>query len=470
MNAEFYTKDTLERAKIIEASFRVQPGLYLIGSLERGLTVYNQQLRAHNLVWSLWELHRHVRGFSDINIRRVAIIGGGIAGLTTAACFLSRFDDASVTVFEQLWDLCPLQQGADNRWLHPRIYEWPAPGSRAPGASLPVLNWSEGRASDVARTIVSEFGKFCEFFAKSEERLTVLLGLRHFRINAAKNEIDWVANRAKRAGAFFQTGEAEGSSAVFDTIVLTAGFGLETLSPAYPTNSYWRNEQIGQPLLNGTRQNYVVSGFGDGALIDLCRLTIERYRQDTILYELFSRDLEQVEERFVEEWLGAGVNAFEFFSTFEGDKIFEKAKTELSKRLRKDTRVALHISGKEGDVKTFSHIFGSYSSFLNRMLVFLLYKCGAFSISLTDLATTVSRHGAPSENVLCRYGADPLTHLRAMFSDVECVEKRFNDIRKCQAQMPHPFWEPGTFPHYSIPKPAASTVVSKTAELSSEKG
>lgn len=453
MADDSYTKDKLERAKSVEASFRVQPGLYLVGSLERGLTVYNQQLRAHNLVWSLWELHDHNRRVTDINISRIAIVGGGITGLTIAACFLSRFEDVLVTVFEQLWDLCPLQQGADNRWLHPRIYEWPASGSRAPGASLPVLNWSEGRASDVARTIVSEFGKFSEKFAGSEEqdRLTVLLGLRHFRINAAKNEIDWVANRAKRFGAFFRSGEAEGDSAIFDIIVLAAGFGLETLSPVYPTNSYWRNEQIGQPILDGTRQNYVVSGFGDGALIDLCRLTIERYRQDTIIYELFPSNLEQIEESLMGARPEVGENVFEFFSTFERDKVFEDAKKELSKRLRKDTRVALHISGKDNEVKTFSHIFGPYSSFLNRMMVFLLYRCGAFSISMTDLATAVRRHGAPGENVLCRYGADPLGHLCAMFSDVDRVEERFKDMRKSQAQKPQQLWEPGTFPHYSMP-------------------
>ncbi len=92
----------LERAKAVEASFRVDLGLYLIGSLERGLTVYNQQLRAHNLVWSLWELSKRRRKRNDIKIRRVAIVGGGIAGLTTAACFLSLFKEASVTVFEQL--------------------------------------------------------------------------------------------------------------------------------------------------------------------------------------------------------------------------------------------------------------------------------------------------------------------------------------------------------------------------------
>jgi hypothetical protein len=442
MNDEFYSKDLHKRAQAVEATFFIRSGLYLLGSLERGGTVYNQQLRAHNLVWALSELHLH----NKMKINQVAVVGGGIAGLTTAACFLSLFEDVSVTLFEQLWDLCPLQQGSDNRWLHPKIYGWPGPGSRAPSASLPILNWSEGRASDVARIILREFSEFCDAFAKTDGRLTVFLGLQHFRINAANNEIDWVANKGVRTGAFFHIGEGQGSSAVFDIIVIAAGFGLEMVSSAYPTESYWRNEQLGQPILKGNRQSFLVSGSGDGALIDLCRLTIERYRQDTILHELFSSQLKEVEERLWEDWGKEGINAnvFKLFKRVEGE-ILSQAKQNLSMRIRKDTRVALHISGKEGKVKTFPQIFGSTSSFLNRMMVFLLYRCGAFSISFTDLEAAVRRYETSSKNVLCRYGADPLEHLRAMFIDFNRIQRRLIKIKECQAQEPRPFWEPGIF-------------------------
>jgi hypothetical protein len=55
MDCVAMTMSIPERAAGAEASFRAKPGLYLIGSLERGVTVYNQQLRAHNLAWALWE-------------------------------------------------------------------------------------------------------------------------------------------------------------------------------------------------------------------------------------------------------------------------------------------------------------------------------------------------------------------------------------------------------------------------------
>lgn len=114
----------------VEETFRLRPGLYLVGSMERGVTIYSQQVRAHNLAWAIHELQR-TRGRT-----RVAIVGGGIAGLTMAACLLCFDDGVQITLFEKSWDLCPYQQGADTRWVHPKIYDWPFAGSRAPSACL----------------------------------------------------------------------------------------------------------------------------------------------------------------------------------------------------------------------------------------------------------------------------------------------------------------------------------------------
>src|SRR5579863_8312526 len=128
-------------AKDVEGTFRLLQGLYLVGSMERGVTIYNQQVRAHNLAWAIRELHRS----RAQRLGRIAIVGGGIAGVTMAACMMCLDDSVQIVLFEKSWDLCPFQQGADTRWVHPRIYDWPFAGSRAPSASLPVLNWSEGR-------------------------------------------------------------------------------------------------------------------------------------------------------------------------------------------------------------------------------------------------------------------------------------------------------------------------------------
>src|ERR1700736_3612393 len=101
-------KTDIERAQEVERTYRVRDGLYLLGSMERGVTVYSQQVRAHNLIWALWELEEN----NKRPVGRVAIVGGGISGLTAAACSLALFDKStSITLFERLLDICPIQQG-----------------------------------------------------------------------------------------------------------------------------------------------------------------------------------------------------------------------------------------------------------------------------------------------------------------------------------------------------------------------
>jgi hypothetical protein len=436
--------DILKRAKAVEAAFRVLPGIYLIGSLERGVTVYSQQTRAHNLIWALWELQKNGRRA----LGRVAIVGGGITGLTAAACILCRFEEyegVSVSLFERLWDLCPIQQGSDARWLHPRIYDWPHEGSRAPGASLPVLNWSEGRASDVARTVVGKFSHHCDSYATTTDRLSVYLGLGHFQIDSRTREVTWVGNKAKRKGAFFHLDMPEGGSEIFDTIVIAAGFGIETSTQGYSSESYWRNEKIGQPILDGSLRRYLVSGYGDGALVDLCRLTIERFRQDTIVYELF-QNVEEIERRFSEEIVRRGVakNVFDLLAAVEKE-LLGPAKLALSNRIRKDTRVTLHLRGKDNNIKAFPQIFGPSSSFLNRLLTFLLYRCGAFAIDFSKLSNVVDRHQVPPENVLCRYGAHTMDHLLALFVRPAAVSSRLKNMKKSKIRHHAPSGYPARF-------------------------
>ena len=164
----------LKRAQEIEAAFAVKAGLYLLGSLERGVTVYSQQVRAHNLVWALQVLSTE----AGIAVQRVAVVGGGIGGLTATACLLSLFGKAiKLPLFEKRQDLCPLQQGSDTRWLHPHIYNWPAAATKAPEASLPVLNWKAERASRVVDQILQNFQKYVEACTTADS-LTFYIGLK----------------------------------------------------------------------------------------------------------------------------------------------------------------------------------------------------------------------------------------------------------------------------------------------------
>src|SRR6266404_8685966 len=123
--------------------------LYSIGPFfKSGLTVFKQQVRALNLIYTIHTSPKHQVG-------KMAIIGGGVAGVTAAAAAVALGWD--IHLFEQRPVLCHLQHGCDTRWLHPHIYDWPVAGSDDPYAGLPLLNWKEGTAATVTEQIMSEF-------------------------------------------------------------------------------------------------------------------------------------------------------------------------------------------------------------------------------------------------------------------------------------------------------------------------
>jgi hypothetical protein len=61
----------------------------------------------------------------------------------------------------------------------------------------------------------------------------------------------------------------------------------------------------------------------------------------------------------------------------------------------------------------------------------------------------VARHHIEPENVLCRYGANTMDHLKGLFTNPQHVASRLNEMKQQQLQTSKRLWVPGTFPHYS---------------------
>jgi hypothetical protein len=414
----------------VEQTYLLSPGVYLIGSLEDEVTVYRQQIRAHNLAWAF-----HAQGKTPKNI---AIIGGGITGLTAAACMLALMPNARLTLFEKRWDLCALQLGCDTRWLHPKIYDWPNFGSRGPSAQLPVLNWSEGRASDVARNIRRGFSAYSKAF---EKRLSIYLGLRHIQVTAADRSIQWTGVRVSFNETFNRLSDPEVKNERFDLIVAAPGYRLERRSPRY-----WENEKLAQPLLTGGRATFLISGFGDGAIVDLCRLTIAGFRQDTILKDLFGPQLEQIENEVLARKGARNADYFRFLD----DEIFgliEHDLENLRRRLRQDTAVILQLAGRHGN-HSFADVFDHSSSFLNKFLLFALFKCGAFTTSFADLDSTQRDFLIPESNIILRHGSEKPQYVRDLFVDPTTVEPGITNIANQQST--DRLWSVGIFPRPGV--------------------
>lgn len=434
---------SLQKAREIIATYQVKPGVHLLGSVERALTIHAQQRRAHNLAWALIELKRK----AELSFNSVCVVGGGIAGLTVAACLSSVLPDISLTILESRSDLCPLQQGSDTRWVHPNIYDWPRVGSRMPRASVPVLSWSEGRAADVAHEILRKFGLYCDEFGL-DARQDIYIGAEYVSIDAASRTVDWIGTRALRYGAFYEKAAAVGTARPFDIIIMCAGFGLERFPDGLANPSYWRNDNLGQPILDGTRRTVLISGIGDGGLVDLFRVTIERFRQDTILDEIFQNDLSAVEMALA--LVVASGPAIGLWPALTGNlslqPSLERAEARLRHRIRKDTIAILHAGGANGKRQRVAELFDPHSSVLNRVLLYLLYRSGAFRLAFGTLDEALKAHPLPSHDVVCRHGTDAEGNVLAMFTNSSKVKRRVKAMATALGQSSERLWPLGSFP------------------------
>ena len=451
----------LSAAEMINAHrLSERPPLYMIGSFDSRVTVLAQQTRALNLAWAMVET-----GVASADKRkpsRIAVIGAGFAGLTFAAALIRKGVTCAIDIFEQRDSLLPLQQGSDSRWLHPHIYDWPADGSEAAAAMLPILNWTAARSSDVVVQVLGEWATIVD----EARNLRLFCNARHLQVTQSERgdhlaRLEWVGEqRHKSDGRVLGEGATRGSSEIYDAVVLSVGFGLEAGEP-----SYWRNETLGQPSLDEAKRTYLLSGQGDGAMIDLLRIRISQYRQDRILDELFGQRhtlvcrLRELRAQFLEDETG-------LFDKFESlgrpgsgvEKDLGEVIAELSRRLRRDTDVVLRLLVR--NVADLLEPQNSRMSFQNALLVYLLYRCGGFSPSTEDERTLRARFGISKDMIVQRHGVKPLAQIgkslpKAIHENV--TQRRNLDADSYGLQPARSHWPGGYFGFVGASAEAAKT-------------
>ena len=432
-------------------SLSQKPIIYSIGSFGSGVTVRSQQIRALNLAYFLIEQEK--LGTSSCVHRNIAVIGAGFSGLTFVAALLKKEIACTITLFEEHDTILPLQQGSDSRWLHPHIYEWPDRGSEADVAMLPIMNWTAARASDVVVQVIREWKQT----AKSNGNISLYCNTRHLHLtkdedNPTSCRIEWIGEpRNPLDGTTDEaTSLSEGSSRTYDLAVLAVGFGIEK-----DTNSYWRNEVIGQPLLNQSRRTYLISGQGDGALIDLVRVRLSQYRQDRILEEVFFGK-NNVMQRLSDVKRNAAANRSislfkEFDEIFLYDEICASESAEvqnlITRRLRRDTDAILRI--RVPDIATLLRADTSRISFQNALLTYLLYRVGGFAPSCEDENVIAEKYSIPDDFIVRRHGTDRISQLKRVCPslDTEEIEDRLTSEDELSEQVSSVRWPGGYFDH-----------------------
>jgi len=226
-------------------------GLYFLGTFERRITFYSQQVRAFRLARALHE--RGVLKATDA----IAVVGAGAAGVTSAlALGLLGYD---VSLYDPAVEVLQLQSSSP-RLLHPHIYEWPELGSLEKSASLPFLNWRLATGKPIAEQLAAEFHSY----------------------NAKLPQLIWKKGtqleKLEKSGKEWRLTFTGGATRIFQKVFLAMGFGQERTVGAADTYDYWKERGVGTAAFEAKAPaNYLVSGNGDGALTDILNLLIEGF-------------------------------------------------------------------------------------------------------------------------------------------------------------------------------------------------
>ncbi len=340
--------------------------MYVLGFYDTRITFYSQQVRALELAHALG--HEHLLPGNA----RVAVIGGGAAGITLAAG-LALQGGTNVHLFEKAHHLLPLQGDSQRRRLDPHIYDWPNPDADHERAELPVLDWRSGSAKDVRDAVLREFD---EVRSATEDRLTV----------RERHRVTAVTPQAGRFMVAFEReavgGGRENASQEFDIVVLAIGFGIENrfALPGTETASYWRDAGVpGAEIDGNARPAFLVSGNGDGGLIDLIAAASATFRHDDIVRGIAQRpgvqalrnSLLAIDAQALDaEAIGLG---FDFIAAYDdaiGDQVEALGLVDQMREQLRDG-VQLFFQTREPELLSVK------TARLNRLAVYLLTKaCG----------------------------------------------------------------------------------------------
>lgn len=320
------------------------PGTYILGGFATRVTFHSQQIRAFNLIYALFKTRKLKAG------SEVCVIGGGLAGLTVAAA--AKLKGCLVTIYEEKDYLLGLQKGSQNRYVHPNIYDWPEEGCNINTTSLPCLNWSSGTAEEILKNIQKEW---------DADFSTVNTNVKH-----PVNSISKDRNKPRITvnDPFIYKS--------FNCVIVATGFGVEKPLGSYPARSYWKSDQLHQQYSSPSQlTHFLVSGCGDGGLIDILRLSLKEFsHEDFINNFLNDPSLDDIKKKLLEieeEAFDDPENASDIlWDGYESLDFPKELLDKMAKNFRTDTKVVLN--GKIPTPMTLQ------SSLINRVGVYLLMK------------------------------------------------------------------------------------------------
>ncbi len=418
--------------------FQISNKKYIVGVFQQGITVYKQQVRALNILYCLLESKRLKTG------ETIGIIGGGVAGLTIAAAASKA--GIKVEIFEQKRIFLHVQYGCDTRELHPNIYDWPDKRSLFPYADLPVLSWKYNTASHVCNQIFSGYKQTVAEHGGCNEHKSCYI------FNPIPESENSVIIDYRKPGQ-------DRKSIAVDILIFACGYGIE-IGVEYQTStpSYWRNDELSQLRLGNSSQKFLISGAGDGGLIDLFRLKLFGFSYDSIVRDIqcnlnFHAMLCIELNRIKEEWATNSIqNTNWLYEQFEGlynNHILDSFLEKIRARLIEENIVSLNSNGS--DVKSILNI--DRISLMNALITFCLIKINAFTYESGNFTErggifrlrgtkvskeirVIARHGTRKQRVLEDLAIDAATILELKAKQTQ----NRSEINKAERMWPEGWW------------------------------
>jgi NAD(P)-binding Rossmann-like domain len=345
------------------------PNLFVIGAYDSRITFYSQQVRALELVYALREQGRLAPNM------RCAVVGGGAAGLTAAAA-LVLISEVEVTLYEVGNEILPLQQASTRRHLDPHIYDWPAANTSDPVAGLPILDWTSGAARDVRRDVKLEFDGLAAIVGT---RLQVKVRHKVTQAEPAGRALRLTFEHDPMHGDTVNADRRAESKDTFNLVLLAFGFGLEPpiTAAGVAMPSYWSDAGVPGPEFEGRqRPRFMVSGNGDGALIDLVAAASANFDHGGMISEIVHQA--GIERTFAElqtidsEAQGAARagNGFDFLAAYDARVMPALQPLGLLARVRQRLRPGVHIVLQTRGPE----VFAIETATLNRLAAYLVIR------------------------------------------------------------------------------------------------
>jgi FAD dependent oxidoreductase len=235
------------QAYINAAKIEGYPNVYAIGPFGRRLNFASQQRRALNTIWAL-EYSKKVQ----LEAKTVAVVGGGLAGITAAAALAAR--KSLVHLYERYQDVLCIQSLASHRYVHPTANFWPE-SKISPTTQFPFLDWYADDCDEIIKRLRDEWRTVLVKRIYEPKFYSKVTGL----IPCDQQKQKW---RLEINGK--ETDE------VHDLIILSVGFGEEGTISGADSKSYWSaNDELDRP--HEMPWEGFVSGTGDGGIIDALR-------------------------------------------------------------------------------------------------------------------------------------------------------------------------------------------------------